>query len=493
MKKRSILLSALCAVGFGTVAFADDAAMTTPAADSSSALNNQVASLQQQVDALSKQVAGAHPSSSQSSAAGDDMSAGPSGQYWPNVSIAPYIGVPTLYNGFELIVNQTYVNDDVKLLQLRQAERAAYKQNGGSDPEKPHLVFSGMLEAQASYADNYDGTSVSDVDLTDAELDSYIEMSPWISGYMTFMYDNSVNTSASPNRTDNSNLNLNQGFIMLGDFDKSPMYMSVGQEYMPFGQYSSFMVSDPYTKTLARVKTRGATFGYVGQQSDFAPYFAAFAYQSATDVSNSDERIDDGGANLGFKFNKSKVNGDFGVSWLSQMADSQGLQGDGDQLGFGESGTNSVTSTGFENMDHRVPAVDVHTSMSTGPVTLIGEYVQATTSFSSDNMEFNDEGAQPKAMQLEMGYSFDAGDLPSTVAVGYNKSWEALAIDLPEDAYLASYSVSIWSHTLLSFEVAYNNGYSDGSTATLQQNDATNSDQLGEHYLSTTLQFDTYF
>jgi hypothetical protein len=474
MKKGSILWAALCVSGFSMHAVAMDGE------SDNAAVEKQLASLQEQVQTLSAQV--------KTNSAEEDsiasMIRGPEGRYWPNVSIAPYIGVRTHFDGSELVVNNPYVNDDVKLLEMRQQERAIYSENNTEDPDVPHLIFSGLVEVNASYSDDWQGTSASDVDLSGAELDSFIEMSHWVSGYMTFLYDNSTNTSASQNRIDNSSLELNQGFILVGDLDQSPLYLSAGQEYMPFGKYSSFMISSPYTKAIGRVKTRAVVAGYRSQEQGMSPFAAAFAYRSAANVGDSNTRIEDGGVNLGLNFDKNGWSGAVGTSWISQIADSQGLQGNGDVAGFAQ-------TDDTENLEHRVGGFDLNANVTHGDVTFITEFVQATSEFNEADMMYNDSGAKPKAVDAEVGYSFNAWR-PSSLAVGYSKSWQSFGIDLPEEAYLMTYGVSIWKHTLASIELAYNEGYSEGTTGSIAGTTASD-DQLGNSYFSATVQFDSYF
>ena len=59
---------------------------------------------------------------------------------------------------------------------------------------------------------------------------------------------------------------------MLGNFSSQsslqPLYLTAGQFYMPFGRYSSAMVSDPYTKVLGRTLARGIELGYTQQSTN---------------------------------------------------------------------------------------------------------------------------------------------------------------------------------------------------------------------------------
>ena len=406
----------------------------------------------------------------------------------PVVTVAPYIGTPSQYDGSELIVNNPSINDDLKLLQMRQKQRA-YLQSHNQDTSIPRLIFSGYVEGQANYADQYTGSNTSDIDLTGAEIDSFIEANNWLSGYLSYAYDNGSDSQA--NRINSSNLELSQGFVTIGDLDKSSVYSSVGQLYVPFGQYSSFMVSDPMTKTLGRTKARALVVGYTNQsEAAAAPFVAAYAFKGATEVNNNDanNQVKDYGLNAGLNYSSEKWSGKLGASYISSIAESQGMQGDG---------SSSTTFNGFaqssadEDLSKNVAGVDVYGNLGYNNYTFLAEYTSATEHFDQADMSFNNSGAKPSALDLQAVYAFNYWR-PSYISADFGKSWESLALGLPEYAYGVTYGVSVWRHALVSFQLLRNNGYSSGTTAT-GASTAVDTDQLGESYNSAMLQLDMYF
>ncbi|MFN3233971.1 MAG: LbtU family siderophore porin [Gammaproteobacteria bacterium] len=410
--------------------------------------------------------------------------------YIPSVSISPYIGVPSHFDGSDLIVNNPSINENVKLLQLRQAERAYLKSKGVELAETPHLIFSGEIESQLSYANPYNGSDSSDIDLTDAELDMFLGLSHWFSGYMTFVYDNAPVNSATPYDVDNSNIYLDQGFVTVGDFDISPWYMTVGQFYMPFGRYSSFMVTSPLTKSLGRIKARAIEAGYQASASDFTPHAQVFAFRGDANPSDDADNIKVFGGDVGFAFDHGSLTSSLGFSAVSEIAESQGIQGDGDSTSSTFDGLSQYSS--YENLDHRVPGVDVYGSVGCGSWSLLGEYTAAARSFDSSDVSYNGSGAQPMAADIEAAYAFHFTH-PSSIAISYQHSWEALAFNLPEQRIAATYTVSVWRHTLLSLEVDHDIGYSSGDSASGPAGAAIDTSQLGNSFNSVILQLDAYF
>ena len=121
----------------------------------------------------------------------------------PSLSIAPYIGVTPAFNGSNLIVYDFDTNNDFWLLQLRQAEINAYQQANQIYPDTLRLIFSGNIEGTANYTTAYPGTPAgTNVNVTNAELDTLVEANRWVSGFMAWTYNDSNGDQA--NRVNNS-------------------------------------------------------------------------------------------------------------------------------------------------------------------------------------------------------------------------------------------------------------------------------------------------
>jgi hypothetical protein len=483
MKKITLLLASVGLATFAGSVYAQTESASTPALASTVAIQEQLVKLEKEVDAL-KQDASKHVSTGVVAAKKGD----PRTSF---VSISPFIGEDAEFDGSELIVNQASVNDDRNLLAVRHRVDSAMTE---SDADAPHLTFSGMLEGQVSEVSNYDHTDTGDINLTIAKLDSYLEINHWISAFMTMSYNDAAPNTTNVNRINNSGFQLNQGEIILGNFASSPFYASIGQMYAPFGQYTSLMVTDSFAKTLGRVQTRALNVGYMAQnETGVQPYAAAYTFKGNADIDNDDtnNKIDEFGLNAGLKYTKDQLHTDFSLSGISDLAESQGMQGtasasDADFGGFAQ-------TSSYEDLDHRVPGIDAEAVVNYGPTTFITEYVTGTTDFDENDMSFDGHGAKPRALNTELAYAFHWMK-PSSVALTYNHSWEALAVGLPESRIGATYTVNMWRHTALSFEVLRDTGYSTGTTATAAGNaKPVNTDQLGETYTSYIMSVDAYF
>lgn len=85
-------------------------------------------------------------------------------------------------------------------------------------------------------------------------------------------------------------------------------------------------------------------------------------------------------------------------------------------------------------------------------VTVIAEKVTAKDEFDVSNLDWNGVGAQPETSNVEVAVTFPVVGKDVTVAVGQQKTTEALALGLPEKRSLAAVSVSLFENTSLSIE-----------------------------------------
>lgn len=378
------------------------------------------------------------------------------------VSTGPYVGVPIQFAGSNLVVNSPSVNNDLQLLTIRKSIITQLRAMGGEITKEPyhsHLLFSGQVQGSAGYLNVGGSPSRTDIDLSSVALDAFfLGPSDWTLGFVEFSYDDNtpVNTpygSAynSSYTTSNSRVYINKGFITIGDLAVSPYYGTFGQYYVPFGVYSSLMISDPLTKAITRTKARAILLGFE-QQGDNAFYGAGYIFRGDSHAASVD-KVNNGGLNLGYVFKNSWFHGKAGAGVIGNIADSGGMQ----------------VGTGFqsyEQISHRVPGYNMHANLGFGDrIDLIGEYVGASTQFNPNDMSYNGHGAKPSAVDFEAAYSFTMlEDRPSAFGIGYSKSNQALPIGLPLKRYYAVVTTSLWRNTLQAIELRHDQNYAASNT-----------------------------
>ncbi len=412
------------------------------------------------------------------------------------VSTGPYVGVPIQYAGSNLVINSPSVNTDLQLLGIRKAISKQLQAMGGEifkEPYHSHLLLSGVVEGQANYTNIGGQPSTSTIDVTNVSLDAFfLGPSNWTLGFIEFTYNNAppngdVFDSSSQYTVANSRVLINKAFITIGDLNKSPVYGTVGQMYVPFGRYSSVMVSDPLTKLVARTKARAILLG-LQQQGTNAFYGATYIFRGDSHAA-SVSKINNGGLNLGYKFG-GWFHGDVGAGVIGNIADSGDMQ-------LGNNFQN------FEQIVHRVPAYNLRGILSFGDhIDFIGEWVGASTKFNPNDMSFDNHGAKPSAIDTELAYSFYITEnTPSNVGIGYSHSNQSLSLGIPMARYYLEFSTSIWRNTLQSLELRHDRHYAASHTGNGPTGDAdapgacTSAvcSQSGKDDNAITAQFDYYF
>lgn len=404
------------------------------------------------------------------------------------VTTGPYLGVRVQYAGTNLIVNSPSVNNDVQLLDIRKKVIQQLNEIMGEARMKPtfsHLLFSGVIESQAWYTDPQGSPSRTDIDLTNMSFDATIfGPNDWLLGLIELSYSpnqptDSVFLSNSHYRVANSRVFVNKAFVTIGNFTQSPFYGTFGMFYVPFGTYSSVMVSGPLTR-WGRTKARSILIGYQ-QQSTNAFYGSAYIFRGDS-YSHSVPKVSNGGVNFGYKFVLNEnMKANIGAGLISSIADS----------GVMQVGNNFAQ---FEQVVHRVPAYNLRGVFSFWDnIDLITEYIGASNAFNPLDMSYNNHGAKPTAYDIELNYSFPIlGDKPSSIGIGYSKTSESMAMHLPLSRSFIVFNTSLRRNTLQSLELRHDRNYAASDVGS-QAGNVIVASQNGRSVNTITAQFDYYF
>ncbi|ARB92689.1 LbtU family siderophore porin [Legionella longbeachae] len=366
------------------------------------------------------------------------------------VVASPYLGDRPAFDGSDYIVNISSINRDIRLMQQRRKLYRAYKTIGYPIPERPIIAISGKAEPVGMMNSDYVGGTNVDLTLGSSEVDVAAALNQNVEAYIAIAYDSNP-PDVGP-RINNSAFNLNMGFVNVGNLDKTPFYFTAGQLYVPFGRYSSAMISAPLTLNLARTKTRPFILGYKSQE-DSGPFVATYIYRSDTTLG----RAGVGGANAGYSFSLSEIRGEVGASYISSIDDAAGMQNTaanpGTFGGFGSllNGNEAVRKT---------QAVDVYGNMGYDRFNFAAEWVGTTQAFRAQDLSFNGRGAKPQALQTEIDMTFRAFNRPSSIGVGYQWTKDALALNLPQHRFIGVFNISIWKDTVESIEYRHEIDYS---------------------------------
>ena len=351
-------------------------------------------------------------------------------------------------------------DQQLTLLQQRAALMRALHKEGDEHIYRPIIELSGGLEGQLYGVDGYGkNANPRGINLATAEFDVAGIVGPWAGGFMALDYDNSPVSSG--NRSPKGTVYLDRGFVTLGNLNRFPLYISTGEMYVPYGRYGSLMLTTPITQSLARTKSDTAMLGY----AQYGVYAELFAYNGAM-TSGGTSVFKQGGLDAGYARHFGPHGSDsfrVGASVESNLADSQGLQSTGVDSntghfqGFG-TGTNN-------DLRHRVPGLALYANATYHNFTGIFSYEGAARDFAVSDLAFgntggNLAGARPQAMHFELNYTIHAWNKPFTFGADYDRSWQALAANLPKQSFTADLQTSWFRNTLETIEYRHDDDYS---------------------------------
>lgn len=296
------------------------------------------------------------------------------------------------------------------------------------------VTLSGSLQIETEYNRDYDDTNTSDIVVDELTLGIEAQVHKWVNTQILFLYEE----GETP-------LEIDEAFITLGDLETLPIYLSMGQLYVPFGNFETHMISDPLTLELAEIREKALQVGF--ETAGF--YGSIYGFNGSTQE-DSNDTIDHYGTHLGFAQEHERFSYDIGVGYLNDLGDT------------------FVVSDALEAVDDYdyVGGLGTYLTLNIGPVSLIGEYITALDPFDAAHLAFNGQGAEPKAWNVEAGLTFDLVGYETTLALGYQATEEALALELPETRILAALSLGLDDHTRVSLEYASDEDYdeNDGGT-----------------------------
>ncbi|NKN32123.1 LbtU family siderophore porin [Marichromatium bheemlicum] len=295
-----------------------------------------------------------------------------------------------------------------------------------------NIEIAGLIEVEANHTSPYTGSDESDIVLATFELGIAAQVNDWVEANASLLYEE-----------DDTDLEVDNAYVTIANLDHSPLFLSAGQFYVPFGNYESNLISSPLTKEIGETRETSAQFGFV--HGDFNGSVYTFNGDRKIDGENE---IGSWGANLGFAQAFDDRAWSLGVGYISDLGDSDTLQ---DVIADNRAGLGDATE--------RTGGWTASAAAAFGPFNLIGEYLAATEEFEVGSLSFEGQGAKPTAWNIEAGYTFEVMGKEVVAAAAYQGSTEALALELPEERWLVGVSVGIFDNTALSLEWSYDTDY----------------------------------
>ena len=268
-------------------------------------------------------------------------------------------------------------------------------------PVFAETTVSGAVEVEAGFVSNDDGDS-SDLTVSTVGLGVDNKLNDQLKGHLLFLYEQGEN---------DDNIAVDEATLTFKP--REGLDVTAGRMYVPFGKFDSNMVSDPLTLELAETQEEAVQVGVTSGNATGSAYLFK-------DDADGDDKLDDYGVNLDYATD----NVGAGVSYISDVN------------------------------DKAAAGVGVHASAQMGRVGVIAEHIKV------DEMTLEDDAtAKPAATHVEVG--LDLGN-DRTVALAYQQTEAAEALELPETATGIAYRMPIYEKASFAVEYMNNKGY-DGA------------------------------
>ncbi len=340
----------------------------------------------------------------------------PSHSVWENIFGGTYASA---YNGFDLMINGSWINADHDLLKIDQA-----------NPNKDSLFISGDI--QALLTDNLrPSPQTSQIALQPIEVQSYTTLDHIFHAF--------TDSTLDPNTM---NVYTPRAFVTLGDLNRSNFYATIGKNQVSFGQYSTSVINvlPEISNELGGITANSITMGMDNNPHHLI--MRAFVYEP--NVKTTDGRNADGGVDVVKALSYKTITATTGLSVISDLADSWAIS----------------SALGDEPLVHRIVGVNIRESLSLpANNALVAEYVTATSALSTHNLTTNDHAVQPAALHIEWNKGVTWLNKPVELALGYNQTYQAGAFNLPLSRFYGVATISPIRRSALSLEVNDDQNY----------------------------------
>ncbi len=285
------------------------------------------------------------------------------------------------------------------------------------------IDFNGVIEVEAQQISPDEGDSSSDLYLPTLELGIAAQVNDWTSAEIVLLYEDDGSHSGD--------FAVDSAEIRIAD-PQASWYLAAGQYALPFGDFSTYLVSDPLTLDAAETYEVALEAGYEFSGASFAIYVFKGDQQ---------DEIRNGGLSIGYGLEDDDLAFTTRFGWINDLSESD-----------------SVVDEGSAPLN-KAPAWTLFAQLDWRAFSLIGEYLAA-----SEALDVYNTDDKPSFYNLEAAYHFEVLDKPMTFAVGWQGSNEArdYAGGMDEKRGLAALSLELADSLDVALEVARNEDY-DGA------------------------------
>jgi hypothetical protein len=112
----------------------------------------------------------------------------------------------------------------------------------------------------------------------------------------------------------------------------------------------------------------------------------------------------------------------------------------------------------FQSIESHVLGIAAYSNIKYKRFNTYLSYVSALTKFKSNELSYQGSGAIPTAMSIQSGYEFSLQNIPFKIIGFYDRTFQALALQLPEERI--GIGLNIYLHRYVDVQFQYSKDYS---------------------------------
>ncbi|MDH5612064.1 MAG: LbtU family siderophore porin [Gammaproteobacteria bacterium] len=326
-----------------------------------------------------------------------------------------------------------------KLKYLTASTLAALAISSTSVVAEPKLEFSGLVEAEFSSGKDHTTAKGSDIVLAKIELGLDAQINNNVSAHLLMLHEDD----------DTDPPVFEEGYI---NITNNALFLKAGRIIVPFGNFTSHMITDPLTLEIAEAHESALEVGYENGSLRASVY----AFNGASDKNKVDsDVVDDFGFSLSYVMESSSMNLDVGFDYINNMAETDGLEG-------------ALIGANTPFVEDHTAGMAIHAIVNIDKLNVIFEYVTAANNFNTLDLGFNGGKAKPSASNIEGAYSMDVGGREMTFAIARQTTSDIDGSALPKSRIMLSVSTIVAEAVNLTVEYTDANDYklADGGQGT---------------------------
>lgn len=264
--------------------------------------------------------------------------------------------------------------------------------------EEYGIEFHASLEFEYRTEEGYDDTedaSSSTTTSDSATLDIEFGYQPcdWFRGDIFITWD------------DETPLEIDEGFVTLGDTETFPLFLTAGKLTLPFGLFETSMISDPLSQEVGEIKTYAVAIGIEWQ----GLYASTFIYDGSTIDGDDDGRdLKVFGAGAGYLYEQEDVVFMVGGGWVENLPDADSFS--------------EFLDEEHLHLEDRSPGAVVYSLLEYSRLTLFAEYVSALEHIEVIDEDETVDLGRSEAWNAEISYSMEIEDVEAVAALSYGRS-----------------------------------------------------------------------